>query len=525
METFMALAGQLANAGIEGSVAGTTLKNMFLTLSAPTKEATAGLAKLGVKTRDTKGNLLDTVTILQQLQSATAKMGKADKAGALEGIFGKIPIAGISALLDNGIDKVGDLQTKLRGATGATATMAGIMRESVRGDIDGFTSAIEGVSIAIFQVARAPLRNIIQGITDWVTANKDLVASRAKEYITWTIANLPLLVEWLGKIVKGVVVFYAVAAAVRVATVALTAYQLVSRAAAVVTGFLTAMTLRSRIAYIVMTAALWADTAATYASSAAKAIWNGLTNLGMLTVGLLVTATQASTYATAGNTAVTWLSTAARTVWSTITGTATAILAAYNAGTLLATIRQGAMNAITWLGVAATAALNATLLANPYVLVGIAVVAFIGYLLKLLGVWDAVSGAVKKFGSWAMSYLGPVIGAVKKLLGLVTSTVSALDDLPTGIPGMGPPVGEVPGMPGGFNMEADAATTQPFTVAPGAGMAAPLPMVMPEAHSTVDLNITAPPGYQVEGKSSQKNTTVRVSDSGGSITPIPAYAR
>jgi TP901 family phage tail tape measure protein len=522
METFMALAGQLANAGIEGSVAGTMLKNMFLTLSAPTKEAAAGLKKLGVETRDAKGNLLDTVTILSQLQKATATLGKADKAGALEGIFGKIPIAGISALLDNGIDKVGDLQTKLQGAGGATAKMAGIMRDATRGDIDGFTSALEGVSIAIFQVARSPLRHIIQLVTAWVTANTQFVASKFNQYISWTIQNLPLLVDWLVKIVKGVFIFYAVAAAVRVATVALAAYGLVTKAAAVVTGFLAAMTLQSRVMYVLMTAALWADTAATYASTAAKAIWNGLTSVGMFTVGLFVTAMQASTYTTAANTAITWLSSAARSAWSAITGTAAAIQAAWNAGTLIATIRQGALTAATWLGVAASAAMNATLLANPYVLIGIAVVAFIGYLLKLLGAWDAVSNAVKKFGSWAMSYIGPVVDKVKALVGFIKQTSDALDGLTGGVPGMTPPPGGEGGATG-FRMDMDSMVQQPFSVVPAAAM--PMPMAIPEAHAKVDVNLTLPAGAQAETKTSgSKNVSVRISNSGGGIVPQPSPA-
>jgi len=523
MDTFMALAGQLANAGIEGSVAGTTLKNMFLTLSAPTKEAAAGLAKLGVKTKDAKGNLLDTVTILQQLQAATAGMGGADRAGALEGIFGKIPIAGISALLDNGIDKVGDLQGKLQQAGGATAKMAAIMRDATKGDIDGFTSSLEGVSIEIFKVARAPIRNIVQGTTAWVTANTKLVGSKAKEYIAWTIKNLPLIVVWLKTIGKGIVVFYAMSLAIRAATIALTAFQVASRIAAAITTVLSIATSRSWIMYGLMTAALWLDTAATYASAAAKGIWNGLQWIGLAAVAALGAATNAGTISTAANTAVTWLASAARTAWTAITGLGTAALAAYNAGTLLSTIRMGALAAVTWLVNAASAALNIVLLANPYVLIGIAVVALIGYLFKLLGGWDLVSEAVKKFGTWAMSYIDPVVSKVKALFGFVSKTAEALgsltgDNLGIPIPGEEP----LPGSAQPFRMDLDSAAMQPNTTSPMAGVS----HAIQESTTTnkVELEVKVPQGVSAEAKGGGgKNVSVKVSNSGAGVAPIPAH--
>lgn len=194
VETFMALAGQLAQSGIEASVAGTTLKNVFLTLAAPSKEAAAGLAALDIKTSDAKGNMRDAIAVLGDLEKKVGKMGTAKKAEVLEGIFGKIPIAGVSALLGGGIDKVAALRTELENATGSTARMAAIMRDSTKNDIDGFTSAIDGVKIAIFNVIKAPFRSLTQGVTEWTSANQAFIATKFDEYLTKAIP----IVEALG---------------------------------------------------------------------------------------------------------------------------------------------------------------------------------------------------------------------------------------------------------------------------------------------------------------------------------------
>jgi TP901 family phage tail tape measure protein len=184
LETYLAFAGQLAQSGIEGSVAGTTLKNVFLTLAAPTKEAAAGLAALSIETEDAHGNLKDAVAIMGELEQKTAKMGTAKKADVLEGIFGKIPIAGVSALLGGGIDKVAALRAEIEKAGGSTSRMASIMRDSTKNDIDGFTSAIDGVKIAIFNVAKGPLRGIIQNVTEWTTANQGFIATKFDAFLT-----------------------------------------------------------------------------------------------------------------------------------------------------------------------------------------------------------------------------------------------------------------------------------------------------------------------------------------------------
>jgi len=183
IETFMAMAGKLADSGIEGSVSGTTLKNTILSLAAPTAEGAEALKKLGIATKDAAGNLRDPVALLGELEKKTAKLGTGDRAGVIEEIFGKIPIAGLSTMLSGGTAAIGDLRKELENAGGSTATMAGIMRDATKGDIDGLTSAIDGVKISLFGLISGPLRDILKGTTDWVNANRELIATRVADFL------------------------------------------------------------------------------------------------------------------------------------------------------------------------------------------------------------------------------------------------------------------------------------------------------------------------------------------------------
>ncbi len=225
METFMAMAASLAGAGIEGSVAGTTLKNTMLSLAAPTAKAAKQLKKLGIFTKDSDGNLRDVVDIFDDLKKATAGMGTAERAGALERIFGKIPIAGVSALLDQGADKIRGLREELKNSDGYVKRLAATMRDTVAGDIDGFTSAIDGVKIALFSANNGPIRDVIKKMTEWVNANKELIVQKVGDAVKWIGDNLPAIVTWLERIAKGVAVFWVWSTAIKTVQLAFETYR------------------------------------------------------------------------------------------------------------------------------------------------------------------------------------------------------------------------------------------------------------------------------------------------------------
>jgi TP901 family phage tail tape measure protein len=195
IETFAALTGELANAGIKGSKAGTTLKNMFLSLSAPTNTAAKVLSRLGVKTVDSQGDMMDIVDILDDLGGSLDGLGTAQRAGVLESIFGKIPIAGVNVLLDSGADKLKEYRKQLEGSTGASSKMANVMRDTVQGRLNSLNSAIEGVKISLFTMNSGPLADTIDGMTLWVRENENMIAQN----ISATITTLIPLVGALAK--------------------------------------------------------------------------------------------------------------------------------------------------------------------------------------------------------------------------------------------------------------------------------------------------------------------------------------
>lgn len=227
LETFAALAGTLANAGIKGSRAGTTLKNTFLSFAAPSNSAAKILKRLGVQTQDADGNMLDIVQTLDSLNKSLDGLGSAERSAILEGIFGKIPIAGVNVLLAAGTDQLKEYRRALEGAGGASASMAQTMRDTLQGRLNSLKSAVEGVSISLFSMTNGPLVDAIEKTTEWVRANETLIATNIGGFLADVINNFETIVIWTKRIAIGLAVFFALNAVLQTFIGIMTAVNLV----------------------------------------------------------------------------------------------------------------------------------------------------------------------------------------------------------------------------------------------------------------------------------------------------------
>jgi TP901 family phage tail tape measure protein len=164
LETVAAATAMMGNAGIQGSQAGTTLRQILTRIG--TSEA---VAKLGVKTKDKNGNMRDLVDILAEISAATQHMGNVDRAAINKKIAGQIGLTGFEILLSQ--SGTGELK-KLRGEKGEydgeAAHVAGLKLDNLKGDMTMLHAAFENISVELFEKNNAWLRKAIQGFTNFL---------------------------------------------------------------------------------------------------------------------------------------------------------------------------------------------------------------------------------------------------------------------------------------------------------------------------------------------------------------------
>lgn len=192
LEEAAAMAAKLGDAGIQGTMAGTTLRSVMLRLSAPSAAGAKELKKLGVATKDAAGNLRPFEDILADLEKAMGSYTQAEKTAAVKTIFETEAMSGAMVLMEQAGSGALQKFTESIKETGAAERVAGKQTDNLKGDMAGLSSATEGLAISVYETLQPTLRELAQGATK--------VISKVQE---WTQAN-PKLTKVLTLVAAGV---------------------------------------------------------------------------------------------------------------------------------------------------------------------------------------------------------------------------------------------------------------------------------------------------------------------------------
>src|SRR5690606_15569920 len=151
------------------------VNTMLTKLAAPTAGMRKQLADLGISFENANGQAKTFPEILAELSKGAKGSGGNMKQVAflaeLVGPRGQKAASNLAALFESG--KVTELTKELQGAAGSAERMAKIRQDTLIGDWELLTSAIDGVKTSIFETQSGPLREMVQGWTKWVEENDE----------------------------------------------------------------------------------------------------------------------------------------------------------------------------------------------------------------------------------------------------------------------------------------------------------------------------------------------------------------
>jgi TP901 family phage tail tape measure protein len=336
LEQFVAMQGVLANKGIKGAEAGTAIRNSFLHLTKPTAEATDKMASLGIKIAKTKDGSIDMIGTIANFEKGTKKLTRAQKANAVATVFGAYTVGPFLSLMDAGSKTISKFQKNLERAGGTTDEMAEQMRGSRSAQIARFFNVIGDVKLTVFDAIAPTVLSIADSVGKWVSANKELIGTKAGEWAATLKDKLPEIWTWTVRIGKAFAVFTVAALAVKALTIAITAYEAVTTIAAGAAWLYTwaldgstAATGRSRIATVGLKIAQYASRAATLVMTAAQFAYTGQLHFATIASIRLKVAEVATKIALIASSAATWIAQAASVAYSLATGIATGQLGAF----------------------------------------------------------------------------------------------------------------------------------------------------------------------------------------------------
>lgn len=113
LEETAASIGIMADAGIKGSQAGTTLRGALSRIAKPTKAMKASMDELGVSFYDANGKMVPLREQIGQLKKATAGLTQEERNRHLVTLYGQQSLSGMLALLDAGPEKLDKMTNSL----------------------------------------------------------------------------------------------------------------------------------------------------------------------------------------------------------------------------------------------------------------------------------------------------------------------------------------------------------------------------------------------------------------------------
>ena len=165
--------GVLANAGYKGAEGGTVLRNVILSLTAPTSMAQKEFEKLGVSAFDSLGNMRGLQDIINDLNDSLKDLSQQEREDVLNKIFNRREIGAVKLLMADINKGFVDLQGNLQKAKGSAEQTAQVMQDNLAGSLKSLKSKFEDLSITIYNNVGPALKYAVDGMGEFISELSD----------------------------------------------------------------------------------------------------------------------------------------------------------------------------------------------------------------------------------------------------------------------------------------------------------------------------------------------------------------
>lgn len=201
LESVTAAIGEMADAGIKGEQAGTTLRGALTSLMNPSKQQAEAMQAIGFSAYDANGKMKPLSQIISDLSEGTKDLSDEQRDGAIATIMGTNALSGMQVLLKNGSQNLDTLTASLEKSDGAAKEMAATMQDNTSSAIEQMGGALETAGIKIQQTLAPIITKIANYVGDLASKFSEL-SPEAQTFIL-VIAGMIAAIAPVAKIVQG----------------------------------------------------------------------------------------------------------------------------------------------------------------------------------------------------------------------------------------------------------------------------------------------------------------------------------
>lgn len=177
--------GLMANVGVKGSQAGTSLRQALNQLIKPTKQSESAMKQYNIEMTNADGSMKSLGEVMNMLRENLGGLTEAEQAKAASMLFGTRAMSGMLGIINASDEDYQKLTAAIYSADGASQQMADTMLNNLGGQITILKSAIEGLLIQLGDLLVPIIKQIVAKIQELVTWLSSLSTEQKEQIIKW----------------------------------------------------------------------------------------------------------------------------------------------------------------------------------------------------------------------------------------------------------------------------------------------------------------------------------------------------
>jgi TP901 family phage tail tape measure protein len=191
-EETASLLAALAQSGYKSTKAGMVLRNGLVNLLNPTTKAGEAIKRMGIQVKDSEGNMLSMIDIIDQFRQAGA-----DTSDIID-VFGKRAGPGFASLISQGDASLKEFLKTMRESDGIAKEISEQMESGLGGAIRELKSSWQELALEFGRDIEVKLIEYIQKLTEVLRENKTQIADFASDLSMFVANMIDIGVSFLG---------------------------------------------------------------------------------------------------------------------------------------------------------------------------------------------------------------------------------------------------------------------------------------------------------------------------------------
>lgn len=198
--------GLMANSGIKGSQAGTSLKNVLTNLAKPTDQVQSYMDKLNISLTDSAGNVKPLNQLLNEMRDGFNGLTEAEKAEYAAGIAGKEGMSGLLAIVNSSQADFDNLTEAINNSSGAAQNVADVMMDNLGGQLTILKSTLEGIAISFGNILLPAVKKVVEALQNFLSWLNGLTDGQKQLVVTiaTVVAAIGPVLLIIGKLITSV---------------------------------------------------------------------------------------------------------------------------------------------------------------------------------------------------------------------------------------------------------------------------------------------------------------------------------